>query len=119
MDDPSSYNISEPDIFSRGSLNLTYELIHGKDAELGLTVRNIVHGEALPKRPQDQDNKDSDYFRVGLDSFQVRAVVECLMKQEQEDPARAMMAKALIEDWMQLAYKMVAELPDDQKPPMG
>ncbi|MBL4906360.1 MAG: hypothetical protein JKX94_02835 [Sneathiella sp.] len=115
-DAPTADNAHEPDVFSRGSLTLTYELIRKSDAELALAVRNICQGDSLPRNPKAENNKNSDYFRVGLDSFQVRAIVEGLMTLENADPGRAILAKALIEDWMQLAQKMIDELPNEEKP---
>ncbi len=118
---PSSYSISEADVFSRGSLNFTYELLRKTDAELALTIRNIIHNDPLPKDTGEIDNKNSDHFRVGLDSFQIRAIVEGLMLQDQKNAGtqnigQAIMAKALIDDWMKLARKMIAELPENQRP---
>ncbi|MEH6405236.1 MAG: hypothetical protein V7750_17815 [Sneathiella sp.] len=108
----------EADVFSRGSLNLTYELIRKKDAELALTVRNISHEDPINVNSDPDKNRNSDFFRVALDSFQVRAVVENLMLQDDSEPGRAILAKVLMEDWMKLATKMIADLPDDQKPPI-
>lgn len=118
----SAYTISDPDVFSRGSLKLTYDMVRSKNAQLALTVRNITGGEPLPRQDQDSDSKYADYFRVELDSFQVRAIVEALMEQVQEsaqrpdNPGAMIVAKTLIDEWLALARKMFAELPDDQKP---
>ena len=109
-------NNTKADVFSRGSLNLTYELLRRKDAGLALIVHNLSHGDPLPKDIAAPDNKNSDYFQVGLDSFQVRAIVENLIKDDNGDPGRAVMAKALVEDWMKLARKMIADLPDGPAP---
>ncbi|MBL4795066.1 MAG: hypothetical protein JKY24_06115 [Pseudomonadales bacterium] len=116
-DEIAAVAVKEPDVFSRGGLKLTYDLIRKKNARLALDLLNILGGEPIPKEPDDVDNKHSDEFRVDLDSFQVRAVVEALMEYQEADPGVAIMAKTLIEDWTALAHKMVAELPDDQKPP--
>ena len=119
----NGYKISDPDVFSRGSLKLTYDIIRSKNAQLALTVRNIIGGEPLPREDDGADSKYADYFRVELDSFQVRAVVEGLMQQVQEsaqspdNPGAMIVAKTLIDEWLALARKMFAELPDDQKPP--
>lgn len=118
-ENPDRIEAEEPDIFSRGSLNLTYELLRKKDAELALTVRNISHETPVPRITGVGDNKNSDYFRVALDSHQVRAVVENLMMEDQSDPGRAVLAKVLVEDWMKLARKMIAELPGDLRPPLN
>lgn len=122
-DENPSYDTSDPDIFSRGSLKMTYDLLRKKDAILALNVRNIIHAEPLPKINEDTGNEHSDLFRVELDSFQVRAIVEGLMELTQgettgdDNPGMAVMAKTLVEDWIKLARKMIAELPEDQKKP--
>ena len=113
------YAKDDADIFSRGSLNLTYELLRKRDAELALVVRNICHSEPLVKSEDALNNKHSDYFKVVLSSFQVRAIVETLHLDERHDPGRAIMTQALIEDCMKLAHKMIVELLDDEKPLMN
>ena len=110
-----------PDTFSRGSLQLTYDLIRPSNAQLALTVRNIIGGSPLPKDATDQNNPHSDYFHVTLDSFQVRHIVEGLMEQMKKsaisnsNPGQAIIAKALIEEWVGLARKMFAELPPESQ----
>ena len=123
-DENPSYDIGDPDIFSRGSLKMTYDLLRKKDPILALNVRNIIHQEPLPKKIADIGNEHSDLFRVELDSFQVRAIVESLMELTQvgttkgdNNPGMAVMAKTLVEDWIKLARKMVVELQEDQKTP--
>lgn len=117
-DDPTP-TIRSPNIFSRGSLIHTFDLIRKKDPQLALTIRNITAGTPLPKTAVQPDNKHTDYFKVELDSFQVRAVVEALMEyaqSESEGSGAAVVAKTLMQDWMRLAHKMISELPDDEKP---
>ena len=111
------------DVFSRGGLTLTCDLIRGVDPALALAVRNIAGGAALAKDVAAADNKHSDYFRVTLDSFQVRAVVEALMMaaidgadESSSNPGNAVIVQALTEDWIKLARWMVAALPADQRP---
>lgn len=116
------YKVSDADIFSRGSLKLSYDLLRPSNPALALQVRNIINGEPLPKEEGEDHNKNSDHFRVTIDSFQVRAVVEGLMTYNQDEllakkqPGLAVMAKALMEDWIVLAHKMVSELPANQRP---
>ncbi|MEY8203757.1 MAG: hypothetical protein RPR40_01675 [Bermanella sp.] len=121
-EDSTEYEMSDADVFSRGSLKLSYDLLRQANPSLALQVRNIISGEPLPKEGVDNTNKNSDHFRVTLDSFQVRAVVEGLMAYNQNEvlakkqPGLAVMAKALMEDWIVLARKMVSELPAHQRP---
>ena len=120
--DKPSFQVSDADVFSRGSLKLSYDCLRQSNPALALQVRNIINGEPLPKDGTDKENKNSDHFRVTLDSFQVRAVGEGLMVYNQNEllakqqPGLAVMAKALMEDWIVLAKKMISELPADQRP---
>jgi len=120
--DKQSDKPSDANVFSRGSLKLSYELLRKSNPALALEVRNIIAGKALSKVGSELENKNNDYFRVSLDSFQVRAVVEGLMAFNQNEilvkqqPGLSVMAKALMEDWMVLAHKMVSELPIEQRP---
>jgi hypothetical protein len=122
MSDTRSVQLHDPDVFSRGSLQSTFALIRYKDPALGLAVRNITATEPLPKLPGQLDNKNADHFLVALDSFQVRAIVEALAAHIKDTSSTGnatgmeVVAKSLIEDWMALAAKMIADLPDDQKP---
>ena len=44
------YQISDAEVFSRGSLKLTYDLLRKKNPSLALAVRNMINGEPLPKK---------------------------------------------------------------------
>lgn len=116
------YQTCDPDIFSRGSIKLTYDLLRKKNPALALTVRNMITDTPLPKQEGELNDKNSDHFKVTLNSFEVRAVVEYLMEYGRDDDeiksklGMAVMAKALMEDWIVLAHKMVSELPENQKP---
>ena len=106
-------NHSDPYIFSRGSLKLTYDLLRKSSPALALTIRNIISSDPLPKLDGDIDNPLTDCFLVELDSFQVRAVVEGLASRGHDDRSAqglAVVAQALVEDWMVLAHAMIAEL---------
>jgi hypothetical protein len=113
-------NHSDPYIFSRGSLKLTYDLLRKVNPSLALTVRNITSLSPLPKLEGDVNNEITDCFLVDLDSFQVRAVVESLLKRshiaKQDESGMKVVAEALIEDWLALAHAMVDELTEGQKP---
>ena len=111
-------NHSDPYIFSRGSLKLTYDLLRKSSPALALTIRNIISSEALPKLDGDVDNPLTDCFLVDLDSFQVRAVVEGLASRGHNHGSAAglaVVAQALIEDWMVLAHAMISELSGAEK----
>jgi hypothetical protein len=106
------------DVFSRGSLKLTYDALRPINPMLALQVRNIIHGEPLPKLDHEEDNEHSDYFKVTLDSFQIRAIVEGLMVcgEGSSNKGLAIMAKSLQLDWVNLAHQMISDLPENQRP---
>lgn len=110
----------DPYVFSRGSLTLTYDQLRKSKPALALIVRNISNGQPLEKASGQADNKHSDHFRITLDSFQVREVVETLVANAQVQPDEktgiGIMLKALLEDWLALARKMLEELPPEQRP---
>jgi hypothetical protein len=99
------------DVFSRGCLKLTYDALRPVNPMLALQVRNITQGKPLPKTDGEADNMHADYFTVTLDSFQVHAVVEGLMKcgEDQSNKGLAIMAKSLQLDWVNLAHQMISE----------
>jgi len=115
---------SNPAVFGRGSLKLTFDLLRKRNPKLALVVRNICNGTPLEKSGTELDNKDSDNFTVDLDSFQVREIVEILMEYSQDQHPKVsnigmgVVAKTLTQDWVALAKKMFAELPEEQKPKM-
>jgi len=110
---------SDADVFSRGSLQLTFTLLRKKHPKLALAIRNIQGQEPLPKNSDETDSKNSDLFVVDIDSMQVRAVVEALMECQSpsgsanvagESSGISIMAKALINDWVLLAQLMISRL---------
>ncbi|WP_085899408.1 hypothetical protein [Kiloniella majae] len=113
------YSNNAPDVFSRGSLMFTYELLRKNNPELALTVRNIVHGTPLDKSDQNIDCQNTDHFQVQLSPLQIRAIVEGLVAQDIPSPSpenmgKVIMAKALVDEWAKLARKMLQELPEEQ-----
>ena len=116
---------TDADIFSRGSLTLTFEILRHNNASLALRIRNIIGGKALPKTAAAADSKHADRFRVSLDAQQVRAVVEalaihCRAQPDGQRSGNHIMANALLDDWLTLARKMLAQktqAPDNLHPP--
>lgn len=107
--------IDDADVFSRGSLKLTYDLLRKQNPSLALEVRNISQGVTIDNCDTDH-TKNTDHFRVFLEPLQVRAIVEGLMSYSQinlaqsQEAGLAIMAKALLQDWLALAQKMMADL---------
>jgi hypothetical protein len=104
-------NHSDPYVFSRGSLKLTYDLLRPINPSLALVIRNITSLSPLPKLEGDVDNSITDCFLVDISSFQVRAVVKVLIKRSQvnilEDAGTKVVAQALLENWQALANEML------------
>jgi tRNA(Ile)-lysidine synthase TilS/MesJ len=111
---------NEVDVFSRGSIQMTFELLRKSNPRLALAVRNIAGGEPLSKNFDDLlDDKNSDHFRVEMDSKEVREVVEELMFFTHPDavdinnPSVNILARTLMQDWLLLAHQMVVKLTDE------
>ncbi len=104
-------------IFSRASLQLSFDLVRKKSPQLALDVRDITGGDSLPRASEDGDGPNGDNFRVGLGLLQVRAVVQGLMEFTQPDavdiqnPEINIMARALMQDWLVLAYHQMSSQP--------
>lgn len=115
MNDSNSQN----NIFSRASLDISYNLLRHKEPQLALTIRNILFQEPIKKRPEQVDIKHTDNFIVSLDTFQVRKIVETLMiilnesaKTHNEDNTslfRPALIQSMINEWTVLAKNMFDE----------
>ena len=108
-------NASDVNVFSRGSLNLTFDLIRRQEPTLALKLRNLTQLTPLDLPEFDSENKNSHHFVVNLNSHEVRTIVETLMNicEKEVDKSIAsgtlILAKALIDDWMALAHQMYEE----------
>lgn len=107
--------VSQPEVFSRASLLMTFDLLRKKKPQLALDVRNIVGGE--PVYPGDDGDRNSECFKVDLSSQQLREIVQGLMEFTYPDavdlrnPEINIMARALMQDWLLLAHRCVANDP--------
>lgn len=110
-------NHSDPYVFSRGSLKLTYDLLRHQSPSLALVVRNITSLTPLPKLEGDVDNAITDCFFVDIEPLQVRSVVEALAKtiRDGTDAGGKVVAQALLEDWLELAQVMLQSQRDKNK----
>ncbi len=107
--------ISQPEVFSRASLLMTFDLLRKKKPQLALTVRNIAGGE--PVYLGDEGDRNSECYRVELESRQLREIVQGLMEftypeaVDMSNPEINIMARALMQDWLLLAHRSVANDP--------
>jgi hypothetical protein len=114
----------EVDVFSRGSLLLTFELLRKSQPALALKVRNITGEEPLPREVGDPEDKNSDHFRVRLDCADARAVVQTLMEFTHPDavdvrnPGINILARTLMQDWLLFAHQQISRLPVDDLSPI-
>ena len=106
-------------LFSRASLDISYNLLRKADPQLALTVRNILFETPAEKTSDKPDNPHTDQFKVQLDSLQVRKIVEVLMdvlnqssETHTEDNTslfRPVLIQSIINEWTVLAKSMFDE----------
>jgi hypothetical protein len=107
--------VSQPEVFSRASLLMTFDLLRKKKPQLALDVRNVVGGE--PVYHGDDGDRNSECYRVELSSQQLREIVQGLMEftypnaVDLRTPEINIMARALMQDWLLLAHRSVANDP--------
>lgn len=107
--------VSQPEVFSRASLLMTFDLLRKKKPQLALDVRNIVGGD--PVYDGDDGDRNSECYRVELSSQQLREIVQGLMEftypnaVDLKNPEINIMARALMQDWLLLAHRSVANDP--------
>lgn len=109
----------QKNVFSRASLDISYNLLRNKEPQLALTIRNILFQTPVKKQPDQIDNKNSDSFLVSLDTFQIRKVVETLMqilnessKTHNDDNTslfRPVIIQSIVNEWTVLAKNMFDE----------
>lgn len=110
---------SSKSIFSRASLDISYTLLRKVEPQLALTIRNILFQEPIKKKSDQPDNKNTDFFVVALDTFEVRKIVETLMDilNEATDTHtegnttlfRPVLIQSIINEWTVLAKNMFDE----------
>jgi len=114
-----SDSISKDKLFSRASLDMSYNLLRKKDPQLALTIRNILFNQPVDKKSEQPDNKNTDSFLVDLDTFAVRKVVETLMEVLKESSEthtddntslfRPVLIESIMSEWTALAKCMFDE----------
>lgn len=99
---------------------MSFTLLRNKEPTLALLIRNILFNVAVTKSKDSPDNKNADSFKVNLNSFQVRAIVENLNDVLNEslklDPAkntslfRPVLIESIMNEWLNLATLMFSDL---------
>jgi len=105
---------NEADVFSRGSIQMIFELLRKSNPRLALATRNIAGGEPASKDFGDLlDDKNTDHLRVEMDS---KEAVEELMSFTHIDavdfnnPGVNFIARTVMQVWLLLAHQMVVKL---------
>ncbi len=106
-----------PDVFSRGALELTFRLLRHQHPALALQIQNILAGKPLPGAA----GAASDHFYVGLDPRSIGRVVAALTDMGQQalerdsstDGGRRVVIKTLIHEWMTLAEWIIIQAQDE------
>lgn len=117
---------SRPDVFSRGALELTFQLLRPSDVSLALDIQNQLQGTKLPDLASSalQARDQRDHFRITLAPQTIGRIVDaltrlgerCLQHREQApEQQKLVLIKPLIKDWMALAEWHIAQA----EPPSG
>jgi hypothetical protein len=85
----------KPNQFSRGSLQLTFKVLRARHARLALLVRNIT----------DSSTDNAELFEVKLAKQDISKIVQALREEVELIPDKGMqiVARALLQDWQDLA----------------
>jgi len=112
------------DEFNRGVLDMTFTMLRDKDPKLALLIRNNLFNVAVIKSNDTPDNKNADTFKINLDSFQVRAIVEhlneILEESQKLDPSkntsifRPVLIESIMNEWLNLATLMFSKFKIEQ-----
>lgn len=123
---------ARPDLFSRGSLELTFRLLRDQNAHLALEVQNLLQGQKAgpqiirqtyqaghraQKSHHFQEDHGADHFYVTLSPQSVGKVVDTLTRLGQElldnsvkGNGKLLVIKTLMKDWMDLAEWIILQV---------
>ncbi len=121
-------NEHNPNIFSRGALELTFKLLRHRRPSLAMSIQNLMTRGQLQDQPQQlggfgnssygtplnqqsvQPRQHSDKFSVNVDAHTIGQIVSQLTEigqnalQENDRPSgQLILLRSLIQDWMELA----------------
>ena len=107
--DPEPDKATQARTFSRASIFMSSDLVKPFNPQLAMQIRNIA---GKPPLFEEKDNLHSQHFKVELNSFEVRQVVEAIVENMEkviDQEGAKVMAQAILEDWLKLADQMVQE----------
>ena len=107
---------ARPNIFSRNSLELTFQLLRQQNFSLALEIQNQLQGTKLPyvAYRESEQQQNVDHFRISLDAHTIGRVVDALtslgenyLKHPSQQPDRIAMLSILIKDWIALGEWLI------------
>lgn len=99
---------------SRGSLQLTFDLLRKAEPELALKVRNEMTRTSASERERGSENIHTQTFYVTLELETIQDIIQALIDKT-EAPSHPgnigaqVMAKALLKEWLHLAQSFLGE----------
>lgn len=108
---------TRPDVFSRDSLELTFQLLRQQSSGLALDIQNQLQGTKLPYMAyqESQQQENCDHFRITLNAQKIGKIVDALTQLGQhclnnpnENKGHLAILRSLIEDWMALAEWLIS-----------
>ena len=98
----------QPNVFSRGALELTFHSLRKPAPKLALQVQNLIAGAHIPAPKTLQADRTRQHYIVEWELDQVAEVIKVLTE---EDPAPRsgdrIIQKALMEDWLILGRSLL------------
>lgn len=121
---PVTTKSSKPaNLFNRSVLDMSFTLLRNKEPTLALLIRNILFNVPVTKSEITLENKNADMFKIDLDSYQVRAIVENLNDVLEDslklDPTentsifRPVLIESIVNEWLNLATFMYEKLKNE------
>ncbi|WP_439133701.1 hypothetical protein [Pseudomaricurvus sp.] len=123
---------ARPDLFSRGSLELTFRLLRDQNAHLALEIQNLLQGQKADSQTirqayyadqrfqgnyRFQEDPAADHFYVTLSPQSVGKVVDTLTRLGQEllnsttkGNGKLVVIRTLMKDWMDLAEWIILQV---------
>ncbi|MBR9912503.1 MAG: hypothetical protein GYB33_19355 [Gammaproteobacteria bacterium] len=115
---------SRPDVFSRGALELTFQLLRQANFGLALDIQNQLQGTKLPELAAEEltARNSREHFRITLNAQTIGRIVDALtrlgeqcLRNKAQEQDQLQVLRTLIKDWMALAEWHIsrAEPPSD------
>lgn len=93
----------QPNVFSKGALELTFSSLRQVDPPLALKVQNLMMGPCLPNPVHLDKNgpPGQKHYQINWGKNEVQRLIEALSSQPQPKlPGEQIIQRALLQDWM-------------------